>query len=127
MARQQTLLLAIREDIGADTILNAPNLFKAAKGFTWTDLPRSSLPNLVTLFSKADNASVKHLRIVPPKYPAWLTPSEILKIQHRHREAGRLAPPATPPPTHRRARPRRRPTAGAAPPPPGRPDLTPRS
>jgi LCP family protein required for cell wall assembly len=81
MARQQTLLLAIREDIGADTILHAPDLFRAAKGFTWTDLPRSSLPNLVTLFGKAADASVKHLRIIPPAYAEWLTPAEIHQIQ----------------------------------------------
>ena len=53
MARQQTLLLAIRDDIGPKTIVNAPDLFRAAKGFAWTDLPRDSLPNLVTLFGKA--------------------------------------------------------------------------
>jgi LCP family protein required for cell wall assembly len=81
MARQQTLLLAIREDIGPKTILNAPDLFNAAKGFVWTDLPRSSLPNLVTLFGRASDATVKHLRIVPPTYPAWLTPTGIHKIQ----------------------------------------------
>lgn len=81
MARQQTLLLAVRDQIGPETILNAPDLFNAAKGFTWTDLPRDSLPNLVTLFSKAADASVKHLRIVPPTYPSWLTASEITKIR----------------------------------------------
>jgi LCP family protein required for cell wall assembly len=81
MARQQTLLLAVRNEIGANTIINAPGLFKAAKGFAWTDLPRSSLPNLVNLFGKAQSASVKQLRIVPPKYPAWLTPSEITRIR----------------------------------------------
>lgn len=81
MARQQTLLLAVRDQIGPSTILNAPDLFNAAKGFTWTDLPRDSLPNLVTLFSKAADASVKHLRIVPPTYPSWLTASEITKIR----------------------------------------------
>ena len=81
MARQQTLLLAIRDHIGAQTILNAPDLFNAAKGFTWTDLPRDSLPNLVTLFSKAANASVKQLRIVPPTYPSYLTMSELTKIR----------------------------------------------
>jgi len=82
MARQQTLLLAIRKQIGPETILNAPDLFNAAKGFTWTDLPRSSLPSLVELFGKAQTASVKQLRIVPPTYPEWLTKSEITKIQH---------------------------------------------
>src|SRR6185503_6298711 len=61
--------------------LHAPDLFKAAKGFTWTDLPRSSLPNLVTLFVKAADASGKHLRIVPPTYAEWLTPAEIHPIQ----------------------------------------------
>jgi LCP family protein required for cell wall assembly len=81
MARQQTLLLAIRKQIGPDTIFNAPDLFSAAKGFVWTDLPRDSLPNLVTLFSKAQTATVKQLRIVPPTYPEWLTKSEIVKIQ----------------------------------------------
>ena len=82
MARQQTLLLAIRDDLGPKTILNAPALFKAAKGFAWTDLPRSSLPNLVDLFAKARDASVKQLRIVPPKYPPWLTKAEITKIRN---------------------------------------------
>jgi LCP family protein required for cell wall assembly len=81
MARQQTLLLALREDIGPATILNAPDLFSAAKGFTWTDLPRSSLPNLVTLFGKAANATVKQLRIVPPTYAEWMTPAEIQRIR----------------------------------------------
>jgi LCP family protein required for cell wall assembly len=81
MARQQTLLLAVRKQIGPETILNAPDLFSAAKGFVWTDLPRSSLPSLVDLFGKARTATVKQLRIVPPTYPEWLTKSEIVKIQ----------------------------------------------
>jgi LCP family protein required for cell wall assembly len=81
MQRQQTLLLAIRDQIGPNTIINAPALFKAAKGFAWTDLPRESLPNLVSLFSKAQSASVRHLRIVPPKYPEWLTKAEIKQIR----------------------------------------------
>jgi len=82
MARQQTVLLALRDQIGPETIFNAPGLFKAAKGFAWTDLPRDSLPSLVELFGKAANASVKQLRIVPPKYPSWLTRAIITKIQN---------------------------------------------
>jgi LCP family protein required for cell wall assembly len=82
MQRQQTLLLAIRDEIGPNTIVNAPALLKAAKGFAWTDLPRESLPNLVNLFGRAQDASVKQLRIVPPKYPSWLTTSEITKIRN---------------------------------------------
>jgi LCP family protein required for cell wall assembly len=100
MSRQQTLLLAIRQQIGSDTIFNAPALFKAAKGFTWTDLPRASLPNLVNLFGKAQGASVKQLRIVPPKYPEWLTPSVVTKIQNAIAALlGVAAPSATPSPT----------------------------
>jgi LCP family protein required for cell wall assembly len=98
MVRQQNLLVAIREDIGPKTILNAPALFKAAKGFAWTDLPRSSLPNLVTLFGKAADASVKNLRIVPPKYPAWLTPQIVAKVQKNVAELVG-APLPTPEPT----------------------------
>lgn len=99
MSRQQTLLLAIRDQIGPKTILNAPDLFNAAKGFTWTDLPRDSLPNLVTLFSKAANASVRQLRIVPPTYPAWLTPAGITKIQKAIAALLGVAPPPTATPT----------------------------
>ena len=102
MARQQTLLLAIRDDIGPKTILNAPDLFRAAKGFAWTDLPRESLPNLVTLFGKASSSSVKSLRIVPPKYPSWLTPSIVTKVQKNIAELLGLPwppPSATPTPT----------------------------
>jgi LCP family protein required for cell wall assembly len=96
MARQQTLLLAIRDQIGPSTILNATDLFAAAKGFTWTDLPRSSLPNLVNLFSKAANASVKQLRIVPPTYAGWLTPAEITRIQKAIAAMLGLPPPPAP-------------------------------
>ena len=102
MARQQTLLLAIRDDIGPKTIVNAPDLFRAAKGFAWTDLPRESLPNLVTLFGKASSSSVKSLRIVPPKYPAWFTPSIVTKIQKNIAELLGLPwppPSATPTPS----------------------------
>ena len=97
MQRQQTLLLAIRDQIGADTIFDAPALFKAAKGFAWTDLPRDSLPNLVELFAKAQSASVKQLRIVPPKYPSWLTKAEITKIRIAIANMLGVAPPGPSP------------------------------
>jgi LCP family protein required for cell wall assembly len=99
MARQQTLLLAIRDQIGPETILNAPDLFNAAKGFTWTDLPRDSLPNLVTLFSKAADASVKHLRLVPPTYPSYLTSSELTQIRNAIANLLGVPPPPTPSPS----------------------------
>jgi LCP family protein required for cell wall assembly len=120
MARQQTLLLAIRRQIGPSTILSAPDLFSAAKGFVWTDLPRSSLPNLVELFSKAQSASVKQLRIVPPTYPEWLTKSEITRIQTAIAALLGLPPPTPSPspsptssPTHTPA------PSGTLPPPTG--------
>lgn len=99
MARQQTLLLAVRDQIGPATILNAPDLFNAAKGFTWTDLPRDSLPNLVELFGKSAHASVKHLRIVPPTYPSYLTTSELLKIKQAIAALLGVPPPPTPTPS----------------------------
>lgn len=100
MARQQTLLLAIRSEIGAGTILKAPSLFNAAKGFAWTDLPRSSLPNLVDLFGRAAHASVKELRIAPSRYPAWLTPKEIVQIRKDIAKLlGTVPPPPSPSPS----------------------------
>ena len=111
MQRQQTMLLAIRDQIGPSTIVNAPALFKAAKGFAWTDLPRSSLPNLVELFAKAQGAAVKQLRIVPPKYPEWLTKSEITKIRIAIANMLGVPPPApSPSPT---SKPTSAPTSGA--------------
>jgi len=95
MARQQTELLAIRKQIGPSTIFNAPALFDAAKGFAWTDLPREALPSLADLFSRAATASVKQLRIVPSKYPSWLTTAEITRI--RADIAALLGLPAPPP------------------------------
>jgi len=109
MARQQTLLLAIRSQIGPDVIFNAPDLFAAAKGFTWTDLPRSSLPSLVELFGKAQTATVKQLRIVPPTYAEWLTKAEITKIQKDIAALLGLPAPPTPTPS---AGPSSSPTAG---------------
>ena len=117
MARQQTLLLAIREDIGPATILDAPDLFSAAKGFTWTDLPRSSLPNLVTLFGKAADAKVKQLRIVPPTYAEWMTPAEITRIQADIAKLlGVPPPPPSPSPSPTPAAPTPSPAPTATPP-----------
>jgi LCP family protein required for cell wall assembly len=97
MSRQQTLLLAIRDQLGVDTILNASALFDAAKNTAWTDLPRDSLPALVELFGRAADSSVKQLRIVPNRYPSWLTPSEIAQI--RADIAALLGPVPAPTPT----------------------------
>jgi LCP family protein required for cell wall assembly len=98
MRRQQVLLLAIRNQIGPATILDAPSLVAAAKGFVWTDLPRDSLPNLVNLFGKAANASVKQLRIVPPTYPEILTKAEITRIRKDIAKLLGVPPPPTPTP-----------------------------
>ena len=99
MARQQTMLLAIRSQLGAAMILRAPSLFTAAKGFAWTDLPRSSLPNLVDLFGRAANASVTQLRIAPSRYPAYLTPQAIIRIQADIASLLGTVPPPTPSPS----------------------------
>lgn len=82
MRRQQALLLAIRDQLGAATILNAPALAAAAKGYVWTDLPRSSLPNLVDLFSRAATAQVRLYRFAPSAYPAYLNAATIAKIRN---------------------------------------------
>jgi hypothetical protein len=121
MARQQTLLLAIRAQIGPSTILNAPDLFNAAKGFTWTDLPRSSLPSLVELFGKAAHASVKQLRIVPPTYPEYLTAAELVKIKNAVAALLGLPVPPTPTPT---IGPSASPTTGTSPTPTHTPSPT---
>jgi hypothetical protein len=97
MARQQTLLLAIRSQLGAAMILRAPDLVAASRSAAWTDLPRESLPNLVQLFGRASTARVHQLRIVPPTYPAWLTPTVIAKI--RRDVVALLGPVPTPSPT----------------------------
>jgi LCP family protein required for cell wall assembly len=65
MARQQTLLLALRDQLNPVSILGAPALVDAARGFVWTDIARESLPALVEVFSRAQGASVKQLRIRP--------------------------------------------------------------
>jgi LCP family protein required for cell wall assembly len=99
MARQQTLLLAIRDQLGPAVILQAPDLFAAAKRTAWTDLPRDSLPALVELFAKAANGSVKHLRIVPPTYSTYLTKAEIARIQADIAKLLGTVPPPTPSPS----------------------------
>ena len=81
MKRQQILLEAIRAQLGPQSILSAPALFGAAKGAAWTDLPRESLPALVELLGKTAGKEVRHLRIVPPTYPAWMTAAWITQIR----------------------------------------------
>lgn len=96
MARQQTLLLALRKQIGPSTIFSAPALFAAASGFAWTDLPREALPALGDLFDKAAHASVVQLRIVPTRYSTILTPSEVARIQADIAKLLGVLPPPTP-------------------------------
>jgi LCP family protein required for cell wall assembly len=81
MERQQILLLAIRKQLGPSIILNAPALFDAAKGTAWTDLPREALPALVELFGKTADAKIMQMRIVPPRYPSWLTAAWVNQIR----------------------------------------------
>ena len=81
MSRQQTLLLAIRDQIGPSTILSAGALFAAARGMAWTDLPRASLPALISLFGKAAHSPVKQLALVPPTYSEVLTIGEVNQIR----------------------------------------------
>lgn len=99
MRRQQALLLAIREQLGASTILNAPALAAAAKGYVWTDLPRSSLPNLVDLFSRAASAPVHLYRFAPSAYPAYLNAATIAKIRSVIAHAFPAVPSPSPSPT----------------------------
>ncbi|MBI2777961.1 MAG: LCP family protein [Chloroflexi bacterium] len=99
MARQQTLLLAMRRQIGPATILNATALFDAARGFAWTDLPREALPALGDLFDRAARASVVQLRIVPRTYSTILTPGEVTRIRADIAALLGVAPPPTPSPT----------------------------
>ena len=82
-----------------NTILNAPDLFNAAKGFAWTDLPRSSLPNLVDLFGRPPTPPSSSCGSCRRRYPAWLTPTEITKIQKDIAKLLGTVPPPTPPPT----------------------------
>lgn len=82
MERQQILLLAIRRQLGPSVILSAPALFSAAKGTAWTDLPREALPALVELFGKTSGEKVHQLRIVPSRYPSWLTAAWVNRIRH---------------------------------------------
>ena len=99
MRRQQALLLAIRDQLGAASILNAPALAAAAKGYVWTDLPRNSLPNLVDLFSRAATAQVRLYRFAPSAYPAYLDATTIAKIRGVIANAFPAVPSASPSPS----------------------------
>ena len=99
MRRQQALLLAIRDQLGAATILNAPAFAAAAKGYVWTDLPRSSLPNLVDLFSRAATARVRLYRFAPGAYPAYLNAATIAKIRGAIANAFPAVPSPSPSPS----------------------------
>ncbi len=128
MQRQQILLEAIREELGPKMILSAPALFGAAKGTAWTDLPRESLPALVELFGRAADARVRHLRIVPPRYPAFMTAAWITQIR---RDVAALLPGTPNPPQSAyprpvaTPRPTPRPTPKPTPKPTARPTLPP--
>jgi LCP family protein required for cell wall assembly len=111
MQRQQTLLLAIRRQLGPEQILNAPALFAATKGTAWTDLPREAIPALVELFGTTQGQDVEQLRIVPSRYPSFMTAAWVNQVRRdvanllpgipRPRDIAVPRPVATPRPTPR--------------------------
>lgn len=86
MRRQFAVLLAIRQEITVDTILNAADLVRAAKGFAWTDIPQAALPALIEQLGPALTGQAKQFRIMPPKYTSPLSRATINAIRDRIKE-----------------------------------------
>ena len=90
-------------------ILNAPALFAAAKGTAWTDLPREASRRWSSCSGGRRRQEVKQLRIVPPRYPTWLTAAWVNQVRE---DVAALLPghagPAATSPSRGRSRPRGR-------------------
>jgi LCP family protein required for cell wall assembly len=86
MRRQFAVLLAVREKITVETILNAADLVRAAKGFAWTDISQAALPALIEQLGPALTGQAKQFRIMPPRYTSPLTRATINAIRERIKE-----------------------------------------
>jgi len=86
MRRQFAVLLAVRETITVDTILNAADLVRAAKGFAWTDISQAALPALIEQLGPALTGQAKQFRIMPPRYTSPLSRATINAIRDRIKE-----------------------------------------
>ena len=86
MRRQFAVLLAVRETITVDTILNAADLVRAARGFAWTDISQAALPALIEQLGPALTGHARQFRIMPPRYTSPLTRATIDAIRNRIKE-----------------------------------------
>ena len=80
------MLLAVRETITVDTILNAADLVRAARGFAWTDISQAALPALIEQLGPALTGHARQFRIMPPRYTSPLTRATIDAIRNRIKE-----------------------------------------
>jgi LCP family protein required for cell wall assembly len=83
MARQQSVIKAIRNTVNPCTILpSVPALLSDLGGMLWTDLPREDAARVAGLASVIGGNNVQSFSFIPQNgYPEYVTPAVVAKIR----------------------------------------------
>ncbi|HEY8169293.1 MAG TPA: LCP family protein [Candidatus Limnocylindrales bacterium] len=94
MERQQIVISALAKQMVKEPLLiRLPELLEIAKDNLWTNLKTRDLPDLVRLAEQTDVKGMKRVRFIPPRYPSYLSRSDVRRIRDVVREVFKKAKP----------------------------------
>jgi hypothetical protein len=94
MERQQIVISALAKQMVKEPLLiRLPELLEIAKDNLWTNLKTRDLPDLVRLAEQTDVKGMKRVRFIPPRYPSYLSRSDVRRIREVVREVFKKAKP----------------------------------
>jgi LCP family protein required for cell wall assembly len=92
MERQQTVLLALQDQLRCQVASHIGDLLLIARDTMWIDLPLTALPDMIRVAVKVDPDSVARLTLTPPRFPVVLDPAGLELIRTAVAELVATAP-----------------------------------
>ncbi|MGH2429454.1 MAG: LCP family protein [Candidatus Limnocylindria bacterium] len=93
MARQQTVLAALRHKLSCDLLARLPEVLGVVRDNVWTNLPLDELPSLLDVARRIDADAIQRFTLTPPEYPTALDAAAIERIRATVRDVFAAAPP----------------------------------
>jgi LCP family protein required for cell wall assembly len=93
MERQQTVLLALEDQLRCQLTNHIGDLLLVARDTMWVDLPLGDLPEMIRLGERVDPASVVRITLTPPRYPVVLDANSAASIRAAVADLLASAPP----------------------------------
>jgi len=93
MERQQTVLLALEDQLRCQMTNHIGDLLLIARDTMWVDMPLGDLPDMIRIGQRVDPASVVRMTLTPPRFPVVLDANGIAAIRAAVSDLLAAAPP----------------------------------